>query len=150
MPFPTNKVTDTRLATTEAGLSQGYLIWSWNMPLPTLSVYADHQERVDLSDGAQSLRGWRAFTLSWRTLSIAQTRVMAALVEAALDTANGVLFATIDKGWNATGTAEQWIDVSGRPVLMRPTSVPGSGGLVFQDVILTVRNLTIVNDPASF
>ena len=150
MPFPTNKITDIRLATTEAGLSQGYLIFSWNVPEPTLPVYADHQERIDLSDGGQSLRGYRAFTLSWRTLNMAQARVMSALVEAALDTANGVLFATIDKGWNATGTAEQWIDVSGRPLLMRPTSVPGSSGLVFQDVVLTVRNLTIVNDPASF
>lgn len=143
-------ITDIRLATTEAGLANGYLVFSWQLPSPTLPVYNDHSARVDLAGGGQSLRGFQNLVFSWDRLGIQQLNVLSALVGAALDTANGVLFATISKGWNGTGKTGDWIDVSGRPHPVRSVPVGGSHGLMFDDVALTLGNLTIVNDPASF
>ena len=150
MTSPTGKITDIRLATTEAGLSTGYLIFSLSIPEPDLPLFPDHSARVPLSDGGQSLRGFRSTTLSWNRLNSQQLRVLTKLVDDALDTANGVLFATIDKGWNGSTNTNNFIDVSGKPHLPRPNPTPRTHSLAFDNVVLVINNLTIINDPAVF
>ena len=141
-----------RLATTEAGLSKGYLIFSWGLPPPSLPVYADHSAKVALSNGGQAIRGYTSFSLTWDrgVLSNQQAWVLRDLVEAALATGGKQLFATVDYGWNSTNAPGHWVDLKGEPHLGDFTPVGNTGGLLKDQVTLFVNNLTEVNNPASF
>lgn len=139
-----------RLATTEAGLAKGYLMHSWQLPAPALPVYADHSVKVALANGGQAIRGFRSFSLTWDRLTDHQANVLRALVEAALDTANEVIFATIDFGWDGTQAPGYFVDVSGEPHIMDNTPAGNTWGRARDGVTLFVNNLTDVNNPASF
>jgi hypothetical protein len=138
-----------RLATSEALLARGYLIYSWGLPMPTLPVYADHSQRVATADGGIALRGYPSFSLTWNRLSAQQARTLRKLVEDAID-ASGVLWATIDLGWNNSATAGSWVDVYGVPHIPQTSPVGGTMAGAFDSVTLFVNNLTIDNNPASF
>lgn len=141
-----------RLATTEAGLATGYLIYSWALPAPDLSVYADHSAKVALSNGGQATRGYSSFSLAWDRgrLSDQQAAVLRNLIEAALATANKQIFATIDYGWNSTNAPGYWVDVKGYPHLADFAPQGIGGGMVKDQVTLFVNQLAEVNNPASF
>jgi hypothetical protein len=139
-----------RLATTSAGLAKGYLIMNWRLPSPTLPIYSDHSVNVATSDGGDALRGFRSFSLSWDTLNALQRRVVRRIAEEGLDSADNLLYATVDRGWNGAGPEGDWIDVSGQVHIPAITPIGNSNGLASSGVTLFVGNLTIVNDPASF
>lgn len=139
-----------RLAVTEVLLAQGYIIHNWRIPSPSLPIYSDHSQKVALSDGGQSLRGFRSFSLTWDVLDSLQRRTVRRVAEEALDSAGGLIFATVDRGWNGAGAIDDWIDVSGQAHIPQITPIGNSNGLASSGVTLVVGNLTIVNDPASF
>jgi hypothetical protein len=139
-----------RLATTEAGLAKGYLINNWRIPSPSLPVYNDHSERVATSDGGEALRGFRSFSLTFDTLDQLQRRTLRRIVEEALDSGDGKIYATIDRGWNGAGPIDDWLDVSGEPHLPAIVPIGNSNGLASSGITLVVGNLTIENEPASF
>lgn len=139
-----------RLAVTEALLAQGYIIENWRIPSPSLPVYNDHSQKVATSDGGQALRGFRSFSLSWDTLDHLQRRTLRRIAEEALDSGDGLIYATIDRGWNGAGPIDDWIDVSGQVHIPNITPIGNSNGLASAGVTLVVGNLTIEADPASF
>ncbi len=139
-----------RLAITEALLTQGYLVYNWRIPSPSLPIYNDHSSKVSLTDGGQSLRGFRSFSLTFDVLDSLQRRTLRRIAEEALDSAGGLVFATVDRGWNGAGPIGDWIDVSGQAHVPQITPIGNSNGLASSGVTLLVNNLAIVNDPASF
>lgn len=141
-----------RLATTEAGLSKGYLMFSWGLPPPSLPVYADHAAKITLTDGGQAVRGFTSFSLTWDrgVLNSQQVYVLRNLIEAAIATSGKQIFATVDYSWNSTNAPGHWVDCSGFPHLSDYTPAGGTGGLLKDQVTLFVNNLTEVNNPASF
>lgn len=143
-------ICDIRLATTEAKLANGYLIWNWRLPTPSLPIYNDHSEKVATSDGGEALRGFRSFSLTFDTLDFLQRRTLRRIAEEALDSADGLLYATIDRGWGGGGPIDDWLDVSGQAHIPQITPIANSNGLASGSVTWVVGNLTIVNDPASF
>jgi hypothetical protein len=139
-----------RLAVTEALLGKGYLIQNWRIPSPSLPVYNDHSQKVGTSDGGEALRGFRSFSLTWDTLDQLQRRTLRRIAEEALDSADGLIYCTIDRGWNGAGPIDDWIDVSGQVHIPAITPIGNSNGLASAGITLVVGNLTIENDPASF
>jgi hypothetical protein len=138
-----------RLATTSALLARGFLVYSWRLPVPSLPVYSNFSERVDTADGGQALRGSPSFSLTWDRLDAYQARTLRKLVEAALDTAGGVIYATIDYGWSGGSAVNSWVDVSGYPLVPQLTLAGNTGGRAYDSVTLVVNNLTVVSNPAS-
>jgi hypothetical protein len=139
-----------RLATTEAGLAKGYLINNWRIPSPSLPVYNDHSQKVATSDGGQALRGFLSFSLTWDTLDHLQRRTVRRIAEEALDSGDGLIYCTIDRGWNGAGAIDDWIDVSGQAHIPAIVPIGNSNGLASSGITLVVGNLTIENEPASF
>lgn len=139
-----------RLAITEALLPQGFIIHNWRIPSPSLPIYSDHSQKVALSDGGQSQRGFRSFSLTWDVLDSLQRRTVRRIAEEALDSADGLVYATVDRGWNGGGPIDDWIDVSGQAHIPAITPIGNSNGLASSGVTLVVGNLTIVQDPAVF
>lgn len=139
-----------RLAVTQALLAQGYIIENWRIPSPSLPVYNDHSQKVATSDGGQALRGFRSFSLTWDTLDQLQRRTLRRIAEEALDSGDGLIYATIDRGWNGAGPIDDWIDVSGQVHIPDITPIGNSNGLASAGITLVVGNLTIEADPASF
>ncbi|KKL93171.1 hypothetical protein LCGC14_1877370 [marine sediment metagenome] len=139
-----------RLAITEALLAQGYLVYNWRIPSPSLPIYNDHSSKVSLTDGGQSLRGFRSFSLTFDVLDSLQRRTLRRIAEEALGSVDGLLYASVDKGWAGIGPEGSWIDVSGQAHIPQITPIGNSNGLASSGVTLLVNNLTIVQDPAVF
>jgi hypothetical protein len=104
---------------------------------------------VTTSDGGEALRGFRSFSLTFDTLDQLQRRTLRRIAEEALDSADGLLYATVDRGWNGAGPLDDWIDVSGQAHIPAITPIGNSDGKASGSVTLIVGNLTIVNDPAN-
>jgi hypothetical protein len=135
-----------RLATSEAGLTKGYL-FTQGLP-PPQPDFNDYSVKVSQSDGGEARHGYQNVTLLWEALTRSQGARLRQLVE----DSNGTIYATFPR---ADGKSAGWdyIDVSGVPLIpdMAPSAVPQArGGWVYQNVQLVIRNITIVNDPASF
>lgn len=139
-----------RLAVTQALLAQGYIIENWRIPSPSLPIYSDHSQKVATSDGGQALRGFRSFSLTWDVLNSLQRRTLRRIAEEALDSGDGLIYATVDRGWNGAGPIDDWIDVSGQVHIPDIVPIGNSNGLASSGVTLVVGNLTIEADPASF
>jgi hypothetical protein len=135
-----------RLATSQANLAKGYIIYNWRIPEPSLPQYPLQSQTVDLSSGGQARRGFSQVSILWNRLLQTQARTLFKLVA---DVGNGQLFATIDKAWSGGSGLDGWIDVSGYPSVQVLSPVPNSQAGVFDNVVLTLTNITIINDPAS-
>lgn len=140
-----------RLATTEAGLATGRLFLR-NIPPPSLCAYQDHSVKAAKGEGGQSYHGYERCTILWDVMSTSQSYALRQLIESALDSASGLLFATIDRS-NGEAPGWDWIDVSGVPHI--PDIAPGPvrgvrRGTSHHNIQLVLNNLSIVNDPAEF
>lgn len=138
-----------RLAITEAGLEKGSMLYAWRLPIPTLSLYNDHSTKIPLSDGGQALRGFASVSLTWDRLTWDQARTVRKLVEDAID-GGGLLYASVNRGWNRSGGADDWIDVSGKPHIPDGTAAGNTQGRVSDGVSLLLNALSVVNDPSSY
>ena len=143
-------VCDIRLATTEAGLSNGYLIYSWGLPKPQVPLFSDHSVKSPLSSGGQALRGHSSVSLLFERLTAAQARALRKLVEDALDSTDGLMYLTVDKAWRGSGGEGSWEDVKGEPHIPDLAAAASTDGKLFQNVTLFVNAIQSVNDPASF
>lgn len=136
-----------RLGTSEAGLR--YLMQSMKFPYPEVPLYNDHSVKISLSTGGEALRGFRSFSLSWQRLDVHQAYVIRKLAEDALDSGDGLIYATVNRGWNGLGPAQDWIDVKGYPNIPSAPSVPNTRGFVSDTFTLIGQGLIIVNDPST-
>lgn len=135
-----------RLAATEAGLNKGYL-FKYGLPAPQ-PEYRDYSVKASQSDGGEAKHGYKIVTFLWPELSREQGHQLRQLVESG----NGTIYATFPR---ADGKKDGWdfIDVSGTPLVpdMSPANpIAGTDSWLYQNVQLIIRNITIVNEPASF
>lgn len=142
-----NQVCNIRIATVEADLSTGFLVYSWGIPAPALPIYADHSSRQNKQDGGVALRGFVSSIMQFEGLTTAQIRLLKALVEDSLSSADGLMYATVNRNWGGLGPSNDWIDVKGTPSLSPISPIGNSKAQLADGVTLTINNLTIVNDP---
>lgn len=138
-----------RLASTLAGLAQGYLM-VWRLPSPSLPIYSDNSANVSTADGGSALRGFRSASLTWDVLDYVQRRAVRKISEDALDSADGKLYATVSRTWNGAGGLDDWIDISGQPHVPAITPIANSNGRASSGITLFIGGIEIENDPASF
>jgi hypothetical protein len=139
-----------RIALTEPGLAKG-LFWVVGLPPPSTPPYRDHSVIVAKSDGSNREYGYKNVTIMWDRMTMQEGFVLHSTVEAARD-GTGLLFMTVLRG-DGSGSGADWIDVSGRPgrVVLTPASPFNRNGQgTYDNVVLTVNNLSILNDPSSY
>ena len=143
----TVSMANLRLATTEADLSNGYVVYSHKLPNPSVVVYNDHSAKTPTSDGGVAENGWKSVQMSFNNLDRFQSHVLRKLVDDALALSAGILWATIDKGWNGASAPNSWVDINGIPAKPVVTPAANSNGILRENVVLTINNVTIDNDP---
>ena len=148
MPFALRECL-IRIATSEANLAVGYLLYSWHLPEPTTPFYNDHSVKIATADGGQSLRGYRIVRILWNRLSAEQTQILNGLVREVKGN-GGLLYMTVDKGWSNIARINNWIDISGRPSIIDTGPAQGTSGTMRDNVELTLNNVSVINDPANF
>lgn len=136
-----------RLGTTEAGLR--YLMQAMKIPYPELPLYNDHSTKVILSTGGEALRGFRSASLTWDRLDAQQAYIIRQLAEDAIDSGDGLIYASVNRAWNRSGFIQDWIDVKGYPNLPSAPPVSNTRGYVTDSFTLIIGGLVIVNDPST-
>jgi hypothetical protein len=140
-----------RIATTEAGLAKNWFI-GLGIPEPTQIEYMDHSVKNAQSEGGTARHGYHSVQLMWRKLSPYQAYQLKSNHDAAVASATGLLFMTVSR-LDATNPGADWIDISGRPD-MSPVApeqpIISANGYSHANIILTLNNVSVVNDPASF
>lgn len=133
-----------RISTTLLGLSNGFFI-GLKLPPPDLPDFRPYSQLVPQSQGAQSEQGYISEVVFWDFMDYSQLSTLTRIVEAAT---NSTLWMTIDRA-HGYGL-NHFIDVSGivRPLTFEPVS--RGRGVIYANVSLTLNNITIINDPASF
>lgn len=139
-------ITLWRIATSSAGLARG-AFFARGLPPPNTPIYKDYSELVPQSQGGQTKQGYKRVDILWSELDYLQGKTLRGIVDAAI-AAGGTIYATIDRA-DGSKLANDFIDVSGvvYPLILEP--VPLSQGRVYQNVTLTINNLTITNDPST-
>lgn len=139
-------ITLWRIATSSAGLARGNF-FARGLPPPNTPIYKDYSEIVPQSQGGQAKQGYNRVDILWNELTAYQGFVLRSLVDAAI-TAGGTIHATIDKA-DGSDLNNAFIDISGQvwPLVLEPVSQ--SQGLVFQNVTLTINNITVTADPST-
>jgi hypothetical protein len=133
-----------RLALTEAGLEQGFLV-SLGIPKPT-NTYKAYSTQLPQSTGGKKRVGYKNDSWQWIGVTPTQASEIISLVEAAL-AGTGVLYATLPRA-NGENAGMDWIDVYGIPVYPDIVTIQDAGvnGLVLQSVTMPLNNITIVNE----
>jgi len=134
-----------RLATTEAGLPQGFLIYSHQIPLPSIVVYREYSQAVPGADGSQTQHGFPSLAMNFNNLDKWQAYSLRKLVDDALTLSAKVLWVTMDKNWNGSSPPNTWIDVSGKPHIPDIAPSGGSLGALRETITLTINNLDVDN-----
>lgn len=135
-----------RLATTQAGLEFGHVIYL-GVPRPTVQ-FADFAQAQPQGDGGSKAVGYKSAVLTWQILSKSQLSTLSQLVKEARD-GTGTIYATVTR--TSGQEIMQWIDISG---LVAPLTVqPFQNGLNpygVQSATLTINNVTILNNPSAY
>lgn len=136
-----------RLGITEAGMR--FMIQAMKMPYPELPLYNDHSTKVALSTGGEALRGFRSTSLTWDRLDAHQAYTIRKIAEDAIDSGDGMIYATINRAWNRSGDIQDWIDIKGYPNIPSAPSVSNTRGFTTDSFTLVINNVVIVNDPST-
>jgi len=140
-----------RIATTEAGLANNWFI-ALGVPEPTQVEYKDYSVKNSQSEGGIARHGYRTIKIMWKKLSPFQAWTIKTMHDNAKASATGLLFMTTLR-LDASKPGGDWIDISGRPDMgdIAPEQpIISANGYSHDTVVLTISNVTILNDPASF
>ena len=138
-----------RLATTEAALPQGYVIYSHQIPEPSIAVYNDHAQKIGGGDGSQTQHGYASVSMNFTSLDSHQAYILRKLVDDALALSAKVLWVTFDKGWHGSSPPNSWVDGYGFPAIPDIAPSGGSRGALRETITIVINNITIDNDPAT-
>lgn len=141
------KLRNIRIATALADIDKGWL-FTRGIPFPDLPIYQSFSARVNRADAGEAYRGVDEVTILWNRIEARHAQLITSWIETVLD-ANGSIYLTIDRGWDTRFAPDSWVDVSGIPLLPSYQPVAGAEGRVYLNYLLTVRNLTIENNPAT-
>lgn len=139
-----------RIAGTEAGLANGAMI-ARGIPVPLQPEPVDHTVRRSRSAGGTAHHGYNRYRLLWRNLDEHQARSIRELVGDVRIAKLPLYLTTV--WWDETNPVARWVDMRGEPDLENMAIGPpvsGFGMWTYSTVVLTLNNVSIVNDPASF
>lgn len=136
-----------RIATTEVGLARGSFLVR-NIPPVSASPYQPFSKITPRSDGGDATHGYKKLTLMWDVMKLEQYYRIKKLVE---ESRPGLLYITFEL--NDGSVAGGFADASGRPQFMQaagevPAARTGDSGV--RNVVLTLNNVTLVNNPSSY
>lgn len=108
--------------------------------------YKPFSQLVPQSQGGQARQGYINIKMLWDSLDFFQLRTLNRIVEAAITA--GTIYATVDKA-DATGFINSFVDISGVPSPLEFQPIANARGVVYQNVILTINNVTVTSDPSA-
>lgn len=121
-------------------------LFALGLPPVNLPDYKTYSELVPQSQGGQVRQGYINNRLLWDELDFLQFRTLTRITEAAITA--GLIYATVPKA-NGTALLNDFIDISGVPWPLEYQPVNNARGVVFQNVTLTINNVTVVSDPST-
>jgi hypothetical protein len=139
-----------RIATTEAGLPNGSMV-ARGIGVPLQPEPADHSVKRGRSQGGSGHYGYKKYRLLWRNLDERQASDLRRLV-GDVRTSKLPLYVT-GQWFDEANPYSRWVDLRGEPELddMAPQPpISGRGINVYGTVVLTLNNVDLVNDPATF
>jgi len=139
-----------RIATTEAGLPNGSMV-ARGIGVPLQPEPVDHSVKRSRSAGGVGHYGYRRYRLLWRNQDETQAQALRRLVGTVRLSKLPLYLTAV--WWDETDPVARWVDLRGEPDLEDMAIGPpvsGWGIWTYATVVLTLNNVTIVNDPASF
>ena len=136
-----------RIAATSAALPTSHF-FALGLPPPNTLVYKGYTQMYPQSKGALSRQGYKNIVILWDSMDFVQLRTLTRIVEAAIASATGIIYATIERG-DGSKLLNDFIDVSGTCQPLTFTPVSNGRGVMFQNVTLTLQNIVITNDPST-
>lgn len=133
-----------RLSSTSTLTNQNLFVLK--IPPPSLPDYKDYTQKLPRSQGGLARQGYRNITLLWDLMTFEQFRILTSIVEAAISA--GTIYATIDRG-DGSGLLNDFIDILGVPQPLEHTMISQARGTVHQNVVLTITNITITDNPST-
>lgn len=140
-----------RMATTLADLEAGANFFLLGIREPTVANFVDHSVTYPQSEGGQARQGDNQATLFWNELvsdEAAAIREKIIAAEAITETGNGILYVTMPKN-DASSYSPGWVDLSGVAVMPQWVPEQGTKGLIFANVTLLLKKVTVETEPSS-
>ncbi len=120
-------------------------LYAQGLPPVSLGDYKTYSELVPQSQGGQARQGYINSRLLWDALDFRQLKTLTTLVEAAITA--GTIYATVPKD-DGTGL-NAFVDLHGVPLPLEYQVVSDARGVVYQNVTLTINNITVDTDPST-
>jgi len=140
-----------RIATSDAGLAKGHFFIR-GLPEPILITFAQYSVKTEQGQGGKARHGYKRASVLWDYLTATQAAALTSVITAAETTygvGNGIVYLTIpDADGSIAGVG--MIDVYGVADLPQFNSPQGASGLLYENVLLTLNNVTIVHKPALY
>lgn len=133
-----------RLSATATLTNQNF--FALGLPPVNTPDYKDYSQLLPKSQGGVSRQGYTNISLLWDGLDFEQFRTLTRIVEAAITA--GSIYATIDKA-DGSGLLNSFVDIHGVPAPLEYAPVSNGKGVMFQNVLLRVTNITVDNDPST-
>lgn len=133
---------------TASDLSKAYF-FVIGLPTPVAFDYEGHTERTPQSTGGEKRQGYKTLSVVWSMLTARQSYRLKQLLEVVI-AASTPLYMTIPRQDGDACLDQDWIDISGTPIMPKFASPPNSRGVIHSPVELRINNITIENDPATF
>jgi hypothetical protein len=119
------------------------------MGIPSLATYKEYTEKASRGEGGVSRHGYRNCPVLWQKMTRAQAAALRRYVD---DAGLGLLYLTVQRLDGSNPTAD-WIDISGYPDLSDIAATAPmlfEGSHMHQNVLLTLNNVTVVNENPVF
>lgn len=132
-----------RIASAESGLPKGMFI-QHKLPMPETVAFQDWTQLVPSAEGSTNKAGYGRCTLTWANITRPQLFKLRRIVDGL--SRNTRLWMTVDRN-NGTKGSQEWINVSGYPVLSDPQAeAVGRASAQSYNITLTLNNVTVIGD----
>lgn len=121
-------------------------LFALKIPAPNTPDYKSFSQILPQSQGGQARQGYINIRMLWDFLDYLQLRTLDRIVEAAITA--GSIYATVDKA-DGTGLINSFIDIHGIPLPLEFQQIANARGVVYQNVTLTINNITVDADPSA-
>lgn len=117
------------------------------LPIPQTPIYKNYSTLLPQGQGGQTRQGYKNVSILWAEMTRLQGFILKGLIETVL-TAGTPLYMSVDFN-DGTYLENAFYDVSGTPapVVLEPTA--NSRGVIYQNVTLTLNNVTVIQASTS-
>lgn len=112
------------------------------LPVPQTPIFKTYSALVPQSQGGQVRQGYTNISILWAELTRLQAFILKGIVDTVL-TAGTPLYMSVDFN-DGTYLEGSFYDISGTPIPVVLEAAQSSQGLIYQNVTLTVNNVTVI------